>query len=113
MVKSEDIYKREMKDKNIRLFEIVDLLLEMKLDEENGISLPTQSDIKSSCCSRLVKIYNGLKIQYMLNDTITKDEFEAKLYALLHEDEKIFEEAMEVVSIIKTKYKVDNVQEEM
>lgn len=113
MAKAGEIYKRDMNSKNIKLFEIVDLLLEIKLDEENGISLPTQSDIKSSCCSRLVNIYNGLKIQYMLNDTITKDEFEAKLYILLHEDEEIFEEAMEVVSIIKTKYKVDNEQEEM
>ena len=103
MVESKEICKRDLS--NARLYEVVDLLLEINLDEKNGLAMPTQTDIKSNCCNRLVNIYNGLKIEYLKNHTLNEDDFKKRINILLHEDEEIFNEAVEIVSTLKTNYK--------
>lgn len=107
MIKPEDIYSRNFS--NVRLYEIVDLLLEIKLDEKNGLSIPAQTDIKSNCCNKLINIYNGLKIEYLRNHTIDEKEFKKRINVLLHENEELFKEAIEIVSTLKTNYKTESV----
>ena len=115
MIKQEDICKRDLENANVRLHDVVNLLLEIRFDEKNGVQIPTQTDIMSNCCNRLINKYNGLKIEYLMNHTLTKDEFEKRIYFLLHEDEEIFNEAEEIVNTIKTSYKTDinDIEEEI
>ena len=108
MIKQEDICKRDLNNANVRLHDVVNLLLEIKLDEKRGLQIPTQTDVMSNCCNKLINRYNGLKIEYLMNHTINKDDFEKRVYILLHKDEEILKEAEEIVNTIKTSYKTES-----
>lgn len=113
MITPEKIYKRGLDKSNVRLYEVVELLLEIKLDEKNGLSIPTQTDIKSNCCNRLINMYNSLKLEYLKNKSIDKEEFKKKVDILLHEDDEIFNEAVEVVVTLKSNYNEEIESEEL
>lgn len=111
MMNYEQICKRNDEQDNVRLYEVVELLLEIKLDEKNGMQIPTQTDIKSNCCNKLINIYNGLKIEYLKNKTLSKEEFKSKVEILLHDDEALFKEAKDIVETLKTSYREEYEEE--